>query len=93
MKEPSTNANTATLLGILSIVLWSTTIALSRSLTEQLGTLSAAAGIYLLGGTAGCAYLLLGRGRMAALRRLPVGYLLACGTMRRWRLPCAPAWQ
>lgn len=68
-------------MGVLSIVLWSTTIALSRSLTEQLGTLSAAASIYLLGGAVGCAYLLLGHGRMAALRSLPFGYLLVCGVL------------
>ena len=81
MDESPTGPNAATLLGILSIVLWSTTIAFSRSLAEQLGTLSAAAGIYLLGGAAGCAYLLLGRGRIAAIRRLSAGYLLVCGSL------------
>jgi len=81
MDELRRSRNVATLLGILSIVLWSTTIAFSRSLAEQLGTLSAAASIYLLGGVGGCVYLLLDRGRIAAVRRLPAAYLLACGAL------------
>ena len=37
-----------TLLGILAILFWSTTIAFSRTLSEQLGPLTAGASIYLL---------------------------------------------
>lgn len=45
----------ATAFGVLAIVLWSTTVAFSRSLAEQVGVLTAASSIYLLAGLLGCA--------------------------------------
>lgn len=64
-----------TLCGGLAIVLWSTTIALVRSLSEQLGPLTAAAAVYLVGGGLS---LVAGRGT-ARFRSLPRLYLLGCG--------------
>jgi len=69
-----------TALGIVAVLFWSTTVGVSRSLTEQLGVTTAAAGIYLLGGALGCGYLL-ARGELAAVRRLPRLYLLGCGAL------------
>ena len=68
----------ATILGIAAILLWSTTIGLARSVTEQLGPLTSAALIYLLGGALGCAYLA-ATGGLAKLPALGRRYLLGCG--------------
>lgn len=72
-REPRLDRNT--LCGVLAIVLWSTTIALMRSLCEQLGPLTAAAAVYLVGGSLS---LIAGRG-IARYRGLPRLYLFGCG--------------
>lgn len=70
-----------TLLGLTAIVLWSTTIAFSRSLTEQLGTLTAAALIYLLAGVLGLALTFFREGSLNSFFKLPRLYLLGCGAL------------
>jgi drug/metabolite transporter (DMT)-like permease len=75
-------------LGIASIVLWSTTVALGRSLGEQLGSLTSASAIYLLGGMLGCAHLTLSPGGMATARSLGVRYLLGCGGLFALYMVC-----
>jgi drug/metabolite transporter (DMT)-like permease len=75
---PSRRLNTT--LGLAAILLWSTTVALSRSLGEQLGPLTTAALIYLLGGTLGALYLALA-GKLPSLRALPRRYLYGCGAL------------
>jgi drug/metabolite transporter (DMT)-like permease len=67
-----------TSLGLAAILLWSTTVAFGRSLGEQIGPLTTASLIYLLGGALGCAVLLLS-GELPALRVLPRRYLYGCG--------------
>jgi drug/metabolite transporter (DMT)-like permease len=69
------------LLGLLAILLWSTTIAFSRSLTEALGTFTAAALIYLLAGAAGLLVTGLQPGGWSSLSGLPRRYLLGCGAL------------
>ncbi len=69
---------TATLLGIVAILIWSTVIAFSRRLTEDLGAMTTGACVYLLAGGLGCAYLV-ARGRLRGALALPRKYLLACG--------------
>jgi drug/metabolite transporter (DMT)-like permease len=68
----------ATILGMAAILLWSTTVAFGRSLTEQLGPLTSAALIYGLGGLLGWGYWRVTRStpRLAAFDRR---YLLGCG--------------
>ena len=69
----------ATAFGVLAIVLWSTTVAFSRSLAEQVGVLTAASSIYLLAGLLGCASALIrGRG-LRRFRGLPRRYWAGCG--------------
>ena len=68
-----------TLLGFLAILFWSTTVALSRSLTEQLGAITAAAAIYGLAGALGLVYLVLTGRRLRSALDLPTPYLLGCG--------------
>jgi drug/metabolite transporter (DMT)-like permease len=69
------------MLGLLAILLWSTTIAFSRSLTEQLGTLTAAALIYTTAGLVGLLYTGLLPGAFTRMRQLPSLYLLGCGAL------------
>jgi drug/metabolite transporter (DMT)-like permease len=66
-------------LGIAAILLWSSTIALARSLSEQLGMLTAGAMVYGLAGALGCV-VLLARGRLGeTLRALSPAFVLRCG--------------
>jgi drug/metabolite transporter (DMT)-like permease len=70
-----------TLLGLLSILFWSTTVGFSRSLTEVLGTFTTGAAIYLLAGGLGCAWSIW-RGRsMRGLFKAPRPYLIWCGLL------------
>jgi len=69
------------LFGLIAILFWSTTIAFSRNLTEQLGTLTAAAFIYTLAGLTGLIYASLQPGGILKLRQLPRVYLLGCGAL------------
>lgn len=71
----------SSMLGLLAILLWSTTIAFSRSLTEQLGTLTAATLIYTIAGVVGLMYTGLQPGAFARMLRLPRLYLLGCGIL------------
>lgn len=71
----------STLLGIAAILLWSTTIAFSRNLTEQLGTLTAGASIYTIAGGIGLLVTGLKRGELKAMLRLPPLYLYGCGAL------------
>ena len=69
---------TNTALGILAILIWSTSFAFGRSVMEQLGTFGGAACIYLLGGSLGCLLMIFQR-RLGGFLRMPPAYLLVCG--------------
>jgi len=70
-----------TLAGFAAILLWSTTIAVVRSLSEQVGGLTAAVSVYLIGGLF-CLLRLRWRGKAAGtLRLLPFRYLCGCGAL------------
>lgn len=74
-----TNWNTAS--GLLAIVLWSTTFAVARSLSERIGAIATAAAVYLIGGAL-CLLLLRWKKRpVRGLLSLPRHYLLGCGTL------------
>ena len=77
MKTPST----PTLAGIAAVLLWSTTVAFSRTLSEQMGPFSAGAAVYLLAGLLGLAEMARGQSGFARLFRLPRRYLLGCGAL------------
>ena len=70
-----------TALGFLSILFWSTTVAFSRSLTEQLGVFAAATAIYLPSGVLGVAYQMLRGNSPRKMLDLPRPYLLGCGSL------------
>ena len=54
-------------------------MAVSRSMTEQLGTLTSGAALYLLAGALGCLPLAVHAGRRARIPELPRRYLVICG--------------
>ena len=70
-----------TLFGIFAILFWGTTIAFSRSLTEQLGPLTAASLIYLISGSFSCIYLIDKLGGIKKTFQFPTLYLIGCGTL------------
>jgi drug/metabolite transporter (DMT)-like permease len=76
-----TSSQHSTPLGIAAILLWSTTVAFSRSLTEQLGTLTAAWLIYTAAGVFGLGVAAMRPGSLAAIRSLPRIYLYGCGAL------------
>ncbi len=57
------------------------TFAVSRSLTEQLGPLTAAASVYLIGGLFCLVYIVCGKDRIQHIKNLPRRYLWGCGTL------------
>jgi len=81
LKISVSQENLNTIFGILAILFWGTTITFSRSLTEQLGPLTAASWIYLLSGIWGCVYLISKPGRIKKTFQLPILYLIGCGAL------------
>ena len=82
MKTPTSPPpahTTGNLLGVLSIVIWSSVIAFSRSLTEQLGTFTSGAIIYLAGGILSVGIMLWKYKGLAWVRGAPARYLWVCG--------------
>jgi drug/metabolite transporter (DMT)-like permease len=67
-------------MGAAAILIWSSNIAVSRSLAERVGAVTAGAAMFLLGGALGCLYAG-ARGRLRPMLRLPRSYLLGCGAM------------
>lgn len=67
--------------GIFAVLMWSSTIAVARSLTEQVGPLSSAAGVYAVGGVAGIIRLLISPRRFKQMFTLPKKYLIGCGLL------------
>lgn len=76
-----TTRGTATRLGLVAILFWSTTIAFSRSLSEQLGTITAAAAIHFAGGALGWLVFLRGEKAIRRVLQLPRSYLFGCGAL------------
>jgi drug/metabolite transporter (DMT)-like permease len=66
-------------MGLAAIVIWSCNIAVSRSLSEKVGALTAGAAMFLLAGVVGCAWAAVVERRLGAMLRLPRAYLLGCG--------------
>lgn len=70
-----------TIFGILAILFWSTNVAFSRSLTEQLGVLTAGTAMFLLGGILSLVVVLVQEHSLSSLGCLPKKYLLGCGAL------------
>jgi len=77
----------ATAAGILAILLWSTSVAVSRSVIEHLGLFTGGGLVHLLGGGIALVFVLARREKRAGLTRLSWRYLLGCGAMFVLYLP------
>ena len=88
MKISVSQENLNTIFGILAILFWGTTIAFSRSLTEQLRPLTTASWIYLLSGIWSCIYLFSKPGSIKKTFQLPILYLIGCGTLFIFYMVC-----
>jgi len=66
---------------VLAILLWSATVALVRSLTEQLGAITAGAAVHCVAGVASIAFLFSSKNRIRHIKQLPPEYLLGCGAL------------
>jgi drug/metabolite transporter (DMT)-like permease len=72
----------STLCGFAAIGIWSTTVALARSVSEQIGPVSAGAVVYTLGGFVFVAVeWFRGHGSWSRMARLPRLYLAGCGSL------------
>jgi len=77
----SPTARLGTLSGFAAVLLWSTTFALARSLSERVGAVTGGAAVYLIGGLF-CAIRLAASPRpIARLVQLPRRYLFGCGAL------------
>jgi drug/metabolite transporter (DMT)-like permease len=74
-------AHLATAGGAVAVLLWSTTVAIARSLSEQLGPVTAAATVYSISGIIAVAALLCGNRSGRRIVRLPARYLVGCGAL------------
>jgi drug/metabolite transporter (DMT)-like permease len=83
--SPITNSvhssHLATAGGFVAILLWSTSVAVVRNLSELLGPITAAAAVYGVSGIAALVSLLRRRQRLQQILRLPARYLLGCGAL------------
>lgn len=76
ISRPDTAAGT--LLGVLAILFWGTSVAFSRRVTEGFGAWDGMAIAYLAGGLLGCAWLAVA-GRLRQALVMPPAYHAACG--------------
>jgi drug/metabolite transporter (DMT)-like permease len=84
---PTSEKTLSTMLGFAAILLWSTTVAFGRSLSEQIGTWTAASLIYLLGGGISTAYQA-ANGKLGYIRSLSPRYLYGCGSLFAIYIAC-----
>jgi drug/metabolite transporter (DMT)-like permease len=71
----------ATLGGFVAILLWSMTVAIARSLSEQIGPVTAAAAVYSVSGAAALFPLLRSNRKRRQILKLPLKYLIGCGVL------------
>ncbi len=70
-----------TILGMLAIAFWSTYIASSRSLMEELGTVTTVSYVHLAGGILGCLHLVARPKGLQKLLNTSIHYLVGCGVL------------
>jgi drug/metabolite transporter (DMT)-like permease len=70
-----------TLLGLAAILLWSSTVALARSITEQIGPLTAGAAVYLTSGLLLAGLYFFRERSFKKLQKLPSLYVWGCGAL------------
>jgi drug/metabolite transporter (DMT)-like permease len=76
-----TRMNRNTLCGFAAILLWSSTVALARSISEKLGPLTAGASVYTLGGILLVFQFFFKEKSLRKVRALSPLYLFGCGSL------------
>lgn len=71
----------ATAGGICAILLWSLTIAFTRSISEQLGPVAGATGVYTVSAILGIFSIILSSEKRQRINQLPQAYLIGCGLL------------
>ena len=72
---------TPSLCGVLAILFWGSNYAFTRSISEQLGPVTAAAGAYLIAGVTGTMTLMVTGDGFRRFKVLPINYLVICGSL------------
>jgi drug/metabolite transporter (DMT)-like permease len=78
---PDRHASRATAMGLVAILLWGSSVAFIRALSESLGPMGTIVHAYLLGGAMALILAGLLPGGLGRLRRLPRRYLWGCGAL------------
>lgn len=81
IEDSSHSQRMATIGGFGAILLWSTTIAIVRSLSESIGPVSAAAAVYMVSGVVALGSLFHGGQRRRQILQLPTRYIVGCGAL------------
>ena len=79
--ENTPRSGLATAGGFVAILLWSTTVALARSLAEQLGAVTAAAAVFTVSAVPALAGLAWRGNKRRQIGCLPRAYLIGCGLL------------
>lgn len=80
-KIPETTAIRSTALGVVAMLIWATSVAVSRTLSEQIGTFSAAGYSYFAGGIIGMMLIIAKRSMRARFLAVPFAYYKSCGLL------------
>ena len=81
MNDRGLSGDVNTISGLAAILLWSSTVALARSISEQLGPITGAACVYGVGGLLSMGRLLWRGSLGERVRGLSSRYLLGCGAL------------
>ena len=79
MRRKTGQIKLSTVSGLAAILLWSTTIAVARRLSEQLGPVTAAASVYWIGGLLCLVHSWWTGAALDRFLKLPRSYVLGCG--------------
>jgi drug/metabolite transporter (DMT)-like permease len=78
---PDRHASRATVMGLVAVVLWSSSVAFIRALSESLGPTGTIVHAYLLGGLLAVGIAAFRPGGLGRFGRLPRAYLWGCGAL------------
>jgi drug/metabolite transporter (DMT)-like permease len=78
---PDRHASRATAMGLVAVVLWSSSVAFIRALSESLGPIGTIVHAYVLGGLVALVLAAMLPGGLGRLRQLPGRYLWGCGAL------------
>ena len=73
--------NWNTLSGLGAIILWSTTVGLARSISEQIGPIAAGASVYITGGVLASSFVIIKKNVFREISSIPRIYFFSCGIL------------